>query len=59
MFRIDANTSQQAEPSGGDVVVLSTGDIVPADLRLLQAEEIKVLPGPRDHDAIGGRLMHW
>jgi potassium/sodium efflux P-type ATPase len=33
---------QSSEIVRGDVVVLSTGDIVPADLRLLQAEEIKV-----------------
>ena len=32
-------------------MVLATGDIVPADLRLLQADEIKVHPRAREHKA--------
>ena len=35
----------------GDIVVLATGDIVPADCRLLEADEIKARPGALDRSA--------
>ena len=40
-----------ADVCRGDVVVLTTGDIVPADCRLITADELKV--GAEPEDGIG------